>query len=63
MGGENKGINASDQAVISSIDRFGRLLVDVKTSLPSKRSCGSDSLSLRLSERSSARSMNLPEMI
>ena len=55
--------NASDQLVISSIDRFGRLLVAVKTSLPSRRSLGSDSLSLKLSESSSARSMNLPEVI
>lgn len=30
--------NASDQAIILSIDHFGRLLVDVKMNLPSRMS-------------------------
>ena len=43
--------NASDQAIISSIHGFSRLLVDIKMSLPSKRSWDSDSLSQIIQEK------------
>lgn len=54
---------ALDEAMISSILNFGRLLEEVETVRTSWRSCGLDSGSLKLSKRSSAKSMNFPATI